>query len=68
MRFNALLEPQSEGGYTAYIPSLPGCVSEGETQAIAKMNLRDALQGYLVVANWRARSTAKANGGKIISL
>lgn len=51
MKINAVLEPQPEGGFTAYIPALPGCVSEGETEAAAKKNLLDALQGYLTVAN-----------------
>lgn len=29
--FDVVLEPQSEGGYTVYVPDLPGCVSEGDT-------------------------------------
>ncbi len=68
MKINAILEPQPEGGYTAYIPALPGCVSEGETQAAAKRNLLEALQGYLTVANKRSLSLAKANDGTIFSL
>ncbi len=49
----AVLEAQPDGGYTAYIPSLPGCVSEGDTLADARRNIIDALRGYLVVANGR---------------
>jgi len=30
--FDVVLEPQDEGGYTVYVPELPGCVSEGETR------------------------------------
>lgn len=51
MKLNAIVEPQKEGGYTAYIPALPGCVSEGETLEETKKNLLDALKGYLYVAN-----------------
>ena len=28
MKFKVVLEPSDEGGYTAYVPSLPGCISE----------------------------------------
>ena len=32
MKFSVVLEPSDEGGYTVYIPSLPGCISEGDTR------------------------------------
>jgi predicted RNase H-like HicB family nuclease len=35
-----VLEPSEEGGYTAIIPSLPGCISEGDT-------MEEALEFYL---------------------
>ena len=53
MKISAVLEVQPEGGYTAYIPALPGCVSEGETENEARKNLLDALEGYLTVVNKR---------------
>jgi predicted RNase H-like HicB family nuclease len=31
MRLKVVLEPSEEGGYTMYVPSLPGCISEGDT-------------------------------------
>ena len=31
MKFQVVLEPSDEGGYTVYVPSLPGCISEGDT-------------------------------------
>jgi DNA-binding XRE family transcriptional regulator len=33
MKFNVVLEPQEEGGYTVYVPVLPGWVSQAETIA-----------------------------------
>lgn len=42
-----MLEPSEEGGYTAYVPSLPGCLSEGETSEEAMANLREAVELYL---------------------
>ncbi len=32
-----------DGGYVAEVPSLPGCVSQGETRAEALANARDAI-------------------------
>ncbi|MBI4349008.1 MAG: type II toxin-antitoxin system HicB family antitoxin [Elusimicrobia bacterium] len=68
MKLNAVLEPQPEGGYTAYIPALPGCISEGETVQEARDNLLDALRGYLHVANKRSLFLAKAKEAKTIAL
>ena len=43
------LEPQKEGGYTVTVPTLPGCVSEGDTLEKALTNIQDAIEGYLFV-------------------
>lgn len=42
-----VLEKQEEGGYTVYVPSLPGCVSQGETKAEALRNIKEAIALYL---------------------
>lgn len=47
MRFKVVLEPSDEGGYTVYVPSLPGCISEGETVEEALKNIREAIELYL---------------------
>jgi predicted RNase H-like HicB family nuclease len=47
MRFKVVLEPSDEGGYTVHVPSLPGCVSEGETLEEALKNIREAIELYL---------------------
>ncbi len=47
MRFQVVLEPSDEGGYTVYAPSLPGCISEGDTEAEALDNIREAIELYL---------------------
>ncbi|MDD3622675.1 MAG: type II toxin-antitoxin system HicB family antitoxin, partial [Methanofollis sp.] len=36
-----------EGGYTVYVPSLPGCISEGDTREDALRNIREAIDLYL---------------------
>ena len=47
MRFKVVLEESDEGGYTAYVPSLPGCISEGETKEDALKNIQEAIELYL---------------------
>lgn len=47
MEINIVLEPQEEGGYTIYIPSLPGCISQGETKEEAIENIKEAMALWL---------------------
>jgi predicted RNase H-like HicB family nuclease len=47
MELDIVLEKQEEGGYTAYVPSLPGCVSEGDTREEAIKNIKEAILLYL---------------------
>ena len=47
MRLKVVLEPSDEGGYTVYVPALPGCISEGETERDAVENIREAISLYL---------------------
>ena len=41
------MEPSDEGGFTAYVPSLPGCICEGENREEALANIREAVELYL---------------------
>jgi len=47
MKLTIILEEQEEGGYTAYVPSLKGCISEGETKEEAINNIKEAIELYL---------------------
>ena len=47
MKLRVVLEPSEEGGYTVYVPSLPGCISEGDTREEALVNIREAIELYL---------------------
>ncbi len=47
MEIKVVLEKQEEGGYTVYAPSLPGCVSQGETREEALKNIKEAVELYL---------------------
>jgi len=47
MKIKIYLEPSEDGGYTAIVPSLPGCISEGDTKEEAIKNIREAIELYL---------------------
>ena len=47
MKLKIVLEPSDDGGYTVYAPSLPGCISEGDTKEEAMANIREAIELYL---------------------
>ncbi len=47
MKLKVVLEPSEDGGYTVYVPSLPGCISEGDTIEEALANIREAIELYL---------------------
>ena len=47
MMLKIILEESDEGGYTVYVPSLPGCISEGDTEEEAMENIKEAIELYL---------------------
>lgn len=47
MKLKIVLEPSEDGGFTVYVPSLPGCISEGDTREEALTNIREAIELYL---------------------
>jgi predicted RNase H-like HicB family nuclease len=51
MKIKAIIHPAEEGGYWAEVPALPGCITEGDTMDEVLTNLKDAIEGWLEVAN-----------------
>ena len=47
MKIKVVLEKQEEGGYAVFVPSLPGCISQGETESEAIANIKEAIELYL---------------------
>jgi predicted RNase H-like HicB family nuclease len=47
MRLKVLFEPSDKGGFTIFVPALPGCISEGDTLEQARANIREAIELYL---------------------
>lgn len=51
MKIKAIVHLAEEGGYWAEVPALPGCITEGDTMEELENNLKDAIEGWLLVAN-----------------
>ncbi|MEK7188053.1 MAG: type II toxin-antitoxin system HicB family antitoxin [Patescibacteria group bacterium] len=47
LRYNIILHPEPEGGFTVIVPALPGCVTYGKNLSVAKNMALDAIQAYL---------------------
>lgn len=47
MKIKVVLEKSDDGGYTVFVPSLPGCISEGDTIDDAVDNITEAISLYL---------------------
>ena len=45
--YPVIYEAAEEGGYIAYVPSLPGCHSQGDTLEEAEVNITEAIELYL---------------------
>ncbi len=40
--------PGEDGFWVAECPSLPGCISQGESRETAVTNIREAIEGYVL--------------------
>ena len=47
MRYTVILEQEQDGGYVAFIPALPGCVSQGNARNEVLANIREAAELYV---------------------
>jgi len=47
MCYTVVLEQESDGGYVASVPALPGCVSQGNNRDEALTNIREAIELYI---------------------
>jgi predicted RNase H-like HicB family nuclease len=54
MRYKVALH-RSEEGFAASVPGLPGCWSQGATEAEALENIRTAISEYLAVVDDQLR-------------
>ncbi|WP_058866056.1 type II toxin-antitoxin system HicB family antitoxin [Chloracidobacterium thermophilum] len=47
MKYRVFIEQDEDGIYVAQVPSLPGCISQGQTRSEALENIKEAIAGYL---------------------
>ncbi len=47
LKFTILIEKNDEGSYTVTVPSLSGCITQGDTWEEAVANAREAIAGYI---------------------
>lgn len=47
----AVIQHETEGGFSASIPALAGCHTQGETLEEVRTNLQEAAEGWLEVAH-----------------
>ncbi len=55
MKLNILIYKDETGGYVAECPAIPGCLSQGETLAETRQNIKEAIRDCLEVLNKRAK-------------
>ena len=49
MKLHVIIEQDEAGYYTAEVPALPGCLSQGKTHEEALTNIKEAIEGWLEV-------------------
>lgn len=47
MKLRVIIEQDEDGKFVATCPTLPGCLSQGDTRQEALANIRDAIAGYI---------------------
>jgi len=48
LSYNVIFRSEPEGGFTAMVPSLPGCVTYGRNLQEAQKMAVDAIKGYIM--------------------
>jgi len=65
MTLKILIHKAEEGGYWVEVPSLPGCFSQGENIDELKINVKEAIEGWLQVGE---NDIVKTKDSEIIEL
>ena len=47
MKFQVIVYEEREGGFSAEVPALPGCFTQGDTMEELMANVHEAIKGYL---------------------
>jgi predicted RNase H-like HicB family nuclease len=55
MIFRVVVEKDESGYYVGEVPALPGCLSQGKSVEELKVNIAEAIEGWLEVMNDKAK-------------
>lgn len=66
MEYMVVFEKEPEGGYSVWVPELPGCASQGETFEEAQMMIKEAIELYLEDMNDEDKQLYKSNQDRFI--
>lgn len=47
LQYDAVFEKEDDGGYSVWVPDLPGCASQGDNLEQAIGNIKEAMELYL---------------------
>lgn len=67
LTYTVIFEPVEDGGYVVSVPSLPGCLTQGETFEESVMMVKDAIKGYLSVLKNQKQEVPKEKGDIIVT-
>ncbi len=59
LNYRVILIPEDEGGYTAKVPAMPGCITYGDTIEETLSMVKDAIEGCIEVLLEEAQSIPK---------
>jgi predicted RNase H-like HicB family nuclease len=65
MVLKAIVHAAEEGGFWAEVPALPGCTTQGETEAEIQANLLEAIELWFEVGE---ASAAPATEGRVLEV
>ena len=67
MKLKVIVHADPDGGYWAEVPALPGCVTQGETMAELRANLREAAAACVEVMQERLIAHPRA-GTRVLEM
>jgi predicted RNase H-like HicB family nuclease len=68
MKYRVLIEKDEDGVFVVEVPSLPGCVTQGETREQALVNVREAIEAYVESLHERGEPILPAIEEEIIEI
>ncbi len=68
LKYTAIFEPAEEGGYVVYVPSLPGCVTEGDSLEEAMEMVKDAILGYITSLRKHNEAIPEERGPSLVGV